>query len=296
MKPLRKFKWIMAVVALCVAGAAGSKWFSHIKQNEKSTGDARLGVVERTDLVRRVLISGQISPRRTTGIAPPFIGYVHKLFVKVGDMVRAGDPLVSVSQLPHSNGESVFPIPAPFAGKIVFIGKNEGEQVDPNGGNPQSRGGMLRIDDVSSFFVDAEVPEIDYPNIKTGQSALIALTSSPQHKFKGEIASIAAAPRSTESWDRNRVEFPVRISISNPDPSMVSGMSAIVEVITSERKGVLALKHQFVTGKDGKYLVHRSDGKEAFIEVGLQNEEYFEVISGLAEGERVRLTDFSTQM
>ena len=295
MKPTKRYKWILGLLVIFGVGLS-LKYFREYNLQKKSEVEVGLGTVVRTDLVRRVMISGQISPKRTTGIAPPFAGYVHKLYVKVGDSVRAGDPLISVSQLPNGGGQSVFPIPAPFSGKIVIIANNEGEQVDPSGQNQKNRGGMLRIDDVSAFFVDADVAEIDYPNIKIGLSALVALTSSPQNKYKGQITSIAAAPRGTDGWDRNRVEYPIRINIESPDKSMISGMSAIVEVITSERKDALVVKHQFVTHKNNKYMVQRADGKESEIKIGLQTEEYFEVLSGLAEGDRVRLADFSAPL
>ena len=291
----RKFKWMLGILSLLVM-AFGIHRLSDVEESKTTEQDSRAGVVERIDLVQKVLLTGQIVPKKSTWIAPPFSGYVHKLNVKVGDAVRAGDPLVSVSQLPLSNGAGVFPIPAPFSGKVVSISKNEGEYVDGSTSLGEGRNGMLRLDDVSAFFVESDVPEIDYIRIKKDLSATVSLTASPQQKYHARIVSLAAAPRQTDNWDRNRVEYPVRIAIDNPDASMTSGMTATVEVITNERKNALALKNQFISRRNDKYFVKDMTGRDLPVQVGLQNEEYFEITSGLAEGDRVKPVDFSVTM
>ena len=56
----------------------------------------RLETVRKTDFIQKVTVPGTIIPFRQTIITAPYTGYVKKIYVKVGQKVNAGDPLVSV--------------------------------------------------------------------------------------------------------------------------------------------------------------------------------------------------------
>ena len=53
-----------------------------------------------------------------------------KIYVKFGQHVKEGDPIVSLEQSLHSQHEEIYPLRAPFEGDVVQILHNEGEYVD----------------------------------------------------------------------------------------------------------------------------------------------------------------------
>ncbi|MBK7963351.1 MAG: hypothetical protein IPK04_20470 [Bdellovibrionales bacterium] len=55
----------------------------------------------------------------------------------------------------------------------------------------------------------------------------------------------------------------------------------------------MTLRHEFVRRENEKYFVVLASGERRDIQVGTQNEEGFEVISGLQEGEKIKQVDFS---
>ena len=55
---------------------------------------------------------------------------------------------------------------------------------------------------------------------------------------------------------------------------------------------VLTLRHEYIQKVGDKYFVVMANGDKRSIEVGIQNEEAFEILSGVKEGEKVRQTDF----
>src|SRR5688572_22753881 len=55
----------------------------------------RTAKVERGDLYQRVTVAGTVEPNKSAPITTPFTGYVQKLFVKVGQKVKANDPIVT---------------------------------------------------------------------------------------------------------------------------------------------------------------------------------------------------------
>jgi multidrug efflux pump subunit AcrA (membrane-fusion protein) len=69
-------------------------------------------------------------------------------------------------------------------------------------------------------------------------------------------------------------------------------MSGVVDVEIEKKSGVLRVPHEFVRKRGDEIFVVLKNGKERPIQVGLQNEEYFEIVSGLSEGEEVKASEF----
>jgi multidrug efflux pump subunit AcrA (membrane-fusion protein) len=251
----------------------------------------RLGTVTRGDLAQRVTIAGSVFPNRKTIISAPYNGYVRKLYVQTGDRVHAGDPVVSLAQSLRGSGEEVYPLRAPIDGIVVQVLRTEGEYVEQQG----SQGGgnsILRIDDLARTFVEANSPEIEVSKLKVGQEAVVKASAVLSRSYHGKINHISLAAKEQKDWDRSRVEFPLSIEIKDNDGQLKPGMSVVVDVQTSKESGVLMLKHEFIQQDGTKYFAVTESGERRDIEVGLRNDEAFEIKSGLKEGEKVRQTDF----
>lgn len=247
------------------------------------------GSVIKQDLIQRVTIAGTVTPLRKTIITAPYNGYVKKLFVKIGDKVKQGDPIVSVVQSLQS-GDNPFPIRSPLTGTVVQIEKSEGEYVRE--GDPKEF--ILRIDDTSKLYVVANAPEIDRVKVKTGQDAIIKASAILDRKYKGIIRELSLAAREKDQWSRSQVvEFPIKIEITDGDEVIKPGMSVVIDVITEKKENILTLRHEFIHRDNEKYYVVHSSGKRKDIQVGIQNEEGFEIISGLEEGEKIKQINFS---
>jgi multidrug efflux pump subunit AcrA (membrane-fusion protein) len=276
----------LIVVALTIAALAviGLTMFG------KRKSESNTGVVTRQDLVQRVTIAGTVISRRRTVVAAPYNGYVKAIFVKVGDHVKPGQPLVSVAQSLQSS-EPVFPLRAPYEGTVMHVNKHEGEYVKEG----DSIDYILRIDDLTQLFVQANAPEMDWARLKNGLETTVKASALPTHTYEGHITELTLAPQPSQSGGGGGGggEYPVRIVIDDPDQAIGPGMSVVVDITTNKKANALTLRHEFVfRGTDGDYAIP-VEGKKVKIEVGLQNDELVEVISGLAEGAQVRQVDFS---
>lgn len=250
----------------------------------------RLEIVRKHDLVSRVTVAGTVIPNRRTVFVPPYNAYIKKIFVKIGQTVRAGDPVVSLAQSLRSSAEEIYPLRAPFNGTVVQVLKSEGEYLEQGKDNTA----IVRIDDLSRIFISADVPESDVSKIRVGQEVLIKASGALSRDYRGQIREIALAAKERKDWDRSgeRVEFPIRIEILDPDTGVRPGMSTLVDVITAKKDGVTAIPHEFVEKRKDDYLVTLEDGSQRKIKVGLRNEEMFEVVDGLKEGDKVKMVDF----
>src|SRR3954463_9772173 len=97
---------ILILVVVCIVWIA---W-----RSKKVDQPQNLGTVTKGDVVQRVTVAGAVWPNKRSIITAPFNGYVQKLYVKLGQTVKEGDPLFSLSQS-LENPEQNHPVRAPFA-------------------------------------------------------------------------------------------------------------------------------------------------------------------------------------
>lgn len=292
MKLSRGSKAVAVVVLLAVAVGA---WFllpgGKGSRGRKGKGGAGGGTVVKQDLVQRVTIAGTLASKRRTLVAAPYNGYVKQIFVKVGDKVKPGQPLVSVAQSLQSS-EPVFPLRAPYAGTVMHLQKHEGEYVKENDAGEF----ILRIDDLSRLYIDATAPEAERVKLKEGQDVVIKVSAVPTKTYKGKIVELTLAPQIDPNqgrWGSKGSDYPVRVEVTDDDPAIGPGMSAVLDIITARAPGVLTLRHEFIFREDNDYFVTTASGEKRKIEPGMQNDEAMEIRSGLREGERVRQVDFT---
>ena len=284
---------VLLLLALCgyflFTGGKGGKGGAAGRGGNPGSGG---GVAAKQDLIQRVTIAGTMASRRRTLVAAPYNGYVKQIFVKVGDKVKPGQPLVSVAQSLQS-AEPVFPLRAPYEGTVMHLQKHEGEYVKENDAAEY----ILRIDDLSQLFIDASAPEAERVKLKQGQEVVIKVSAVPTRTYKGRIAELTLAPQIDTNqgrWGSKGNDYPVRIEVTEQDAAIGPGMSAVVDIITARVPSVVALRHEFIFREGNDYFVTTETGEKRKVETGAQNDEVMEIKSGLADGEKVRQVDFTT--
>jgi multidrug efflux pump subunit AcrA (membrane-fusion protein) len=258
-----------------------------MRKARTDTNDSALGVVKRMDLVQRVTISGQIWPKKRLDIKPPYNGYVIKLFVKTGDHLKAGDPVVTFSPSLSGN-ESNFPIRTGFAGTVTQVLKTEGEYITEAG----DQNLVARVEDLSELYVLSTVPELDVAKIKVGLDAVVKVSALVGETFDGVIKEIGLSAKDKDRWSSSSTEFQVKVALKTHDPRLFPGMSAVMDVITDKRDNVLALPHEFIQEENNHYFVTTDSREKKTVTLGLQTSEAAEILTGVKEGEKVKPIDF----
>jgi HlyD family secretion protein len=110
---------------------------------------------------------------------------------------------------------------APFDGIIAAI------NIDP--GDPSATVGQpaIKVVDVSTLHVDAQISDVDIGKIKLGQAAEIRADAAPDTIFKGKVSYIAP----TATIVGTIRSYLVRATLDNQD-GLLSGMSARVDFPT----------------------------------------------------------------
>jgi multidrug efflux pump subunit AcrA (membrane-fusion protein) len=281
-----------AIIPTVVIGLAGLALVGGavklIRDSAGSTTPAIVGEVKREDLVQRVTVAGTVVPKKKTIITPPYNGYIRKIYVKVGDKVKPGDPIVSVAQSLLTTREEVYPLRAPIEGTVVQVLKAEGEYVEAGAANA-----VIRIDDLGNLRIEANSPENEIEKLKTGQDVLIKAQAVLGRSYKGKITRVSLAARDQgNSWDRSRAEFPVLVDVTDADDQLKPGMSVLLDIVAMKLEKVLTLRHEFIQKTGDTYKVTTASGEVRPITVGARNEDGFEIKSGVTEGTKVRQIDF----
>jgi multidrug efflux pump subunit AcrA (membrane-fusion protein) len=284
MKRSKKLKTYFALVL--AVGVALSGYFIFRPQTPDPT--KRIGTAVRDKIIQRVTLAGNIEPNRTTSLVPPYEGYIQKLYVRLGQKVNKGEPMVTIAQSLNSS-EETFPIRAPFSGTIVQLLKTEGQQVKPG----DSKDPILRLDDLSKLFIHANAPEIDIVKVKKGQKIDIRASAILTRHYEGIVREISLAATSREQWgSRSQIEYLVKMEITNPDALLKPGMSCLIDIVTNEKPNAIALPHEFIHLDGENPFVVLKDGKKVQVKLGLQNEMNSEITEGISEGAQVRQVDF----
>lgn len=279
MKKTAKILLGFSIFVLCAVGL-------YLFQGERK--GAVYGVVRKGDLRQVVTLTGRAESKRTTQISPPYNGYVKRLFVKVGEHVSFGAPLVTLAQS-LTVAEESFPIRAPFEGTITQINKTQGQYTIANSATDF----ILRMDDLTERFVSADVPEVDRLQVRVGAKGVVRISAISDQVFDALVEEVAEAPVVKNEWGaRSQVEYQAKMKVLNSTDAIKPGMTAIVDLTVNERKGVLLLEHQYFSKEQGHYSVTLKNGEKREVTLGLKGDDAIEILSGLNEGDEVQTVDF----
>ncbi len=168
---------------------------------------------------------------------------------------------------------------APEDGFVIEKDVVEGQMVDA---------GMkiYRLADLGVVWIYAQIYEQDLPYVKLGQEAVVRTASMPDREFRGRVTYVY--PNVDEKTRTARV----RLEFENPGYFLKPGMFVSATIVSELEPSALLVPDSAVlrSGEKNTVFIALPGGKFDPHTVGLgpeaENDNY-EVISGLAEGERV---------
>ena len=206
---------------------------------------------------------------------------------------------------------------APMSGTVSMLLVELGERVA--GTNLMAGTELLRVADLSRMEAQVEVNENDIVRVNIGDTAMIEVDAYLDQKFKGIVTEIANSAKTTGVSADQVTNFDVKILIlpesykklvdagdSNP---FRPGMSASVDIQTESKADIITVPIQSVTTRtdttktaatqseeDIRTIVFITDEKYALakdVKTGIQDNNYIEILSGVAVNDKVISTPFS---
>src|SRR5476649_1665052 len=170
-----------------------------------------------------------------------------------------------------------FDVLAPFDGYVHMKKAVEGMRFEPGQA-------LLELADHSHVWIVAQFPEDQAMYVNVGQKVTVTFPSMPQHKLIGTISFI------DPHVDEQQRRIMARIVISDETHMFHPGLFAEVsgEIPMGES---LAISTGAVVPTGSKFIVFVDHGggklEPRQVEVGLHSGDYYEVVSGLNEGDQI---------
>ena len=169
---------------------------------------------------------------------------------------------------------------APLSGVIAELGVREGMTVTA---------GMtlFRIVDLSTVWVNADVPETQAALVRPGSRVTAEVAAYPDQKFEGKVGAILPEVNAATRTVRTRIE------LANPGTRLKPGMFATLVFSSGKREAVLVPSESVIrTGQ--RDVVIRALGEGKFramqVEVGAESGGQSEIRKGLKPGDKIVLS------
>ncbi len=214
-------------------------------------------------------------------------------------------------------------ITSPIDGTVTKLKSQLGERVLGTSFNMGTE--MMTIARLDDKEARVDIGEIDIVLIEAGQNARLEVDAFKDRKFKGTVTAIANASKGSSqtlggssSQSQEAPKFEVRIRVTDKE-AFRPGMSVTAEIETRARTGVITVPIQSVTTRlpiggsmakqpetevatppprDGKasepvkpvevvFALEGDHVKMVPVKTGISDSDYFEIISGLAEGQQI---------
>ena len=199
--------------------------------------------------------------------------------------IQAAQASVQVVQANIDKGQ----ITAPIGGYVVAVNAQVGQAVGP-------QGGFIVISSMDPLMVTVDVPESSIAMIKKGMP-MDVYVSSTKDRMAGTVNAIhQSLDAANTAADNANTNYPVDITLSKPDQTVLSGMRVEAYAVDHSRQAILIPASSVVDQQGDKadvFVVTNGIAKRVAVKLGgLTNTKSMEgadniVLSGLNEGDKL---------
>ena len=196
---------------------------------------------------------------------------------------NAGQTIFRTPRVNQPN--KTFPLVSPVTGIISEIKATSGQQVETGTE-------ILSLANLSIVLLEAQVFEKDLPTVR--ESTRASFTASA---LSGEVYTIGTADGDGrlvsigQTVNQQTRTVSVIYEVKNPSQRLRDGMFVEITIDTTGDRTSLAVPKKSVVTEQGQTFVFVFDGGESFekraVALGTEGADFYEIKSGLKEGERV---------
>ncbi len=139
-------------------------------------------------------------------------------------------------------------IRSPIDGIVTERNIEEGQTVAASFATPTL---FIIAEDLSKMQILAQVDESDIGEIKDGQKARFTVEAYPDRTFEGTVKQIRLQPVTIQ----NVVNYTVVVNSSNTEKLLLPGMTATIDFIVEQKKGVLLVPNSALRFKPSKEMI-----------------------------------------
>jgi membrane fusion protein, heavy metal efflux system len=215
---------------------------------------------------------GTLTPNaeRTRKVSARFAGLVQKVTKAPGDRVAAGETLALIES---NESLQVYAVKSPIAGVITARNVSAGETVEQQS--------LFTVSDLTTLWAELAVFPRQLSQLQIGQAALLR-SGDGTLSASGKISHIS--PTSTSGTQA----VTVRVPVENAAGRWRAGINVSANIVVAEVQApvaVAATALQTVDGRRAVFVPHEGGFAPRAVETGRDDDEYVEIVAGLAAGE-----------
>jgi len=167
-------------------------------------------------------------------------------------------------------------IRSPMDGLLTGIKTINGDLV--------SEGNELFTVSSAKNYVRGEVNEEDVGEVKIGMEAMLQVYAFRGRQFQAKVTAILPAA------DPETQRYTIVLDLEDPPENLLAGMTGEMNIITGRHENALVVPSRALL-VDQALIVSNGVVHARTVKVGYRTLDFAEVLGGLAEGDRVILTD-----
>jgi HlyD family secretion protein len=183
---------------------------------------------------------------------------------------------------------------SPIDGRVTTLDIKVGETAISSSTNiPGSS--LMTIANPASIHTEVNVDEADIADVSIGQKARVYAIAYPDAPIEGIVDAIAVSAKVAEGQQGQ--SFAIKIRLLDPEKiTLRPGMTCRAEIFTATKGGVLAapiqailVEEDLTTDETSRDVFVNRNGRatKVAVEVGLADDTYQEIVSGLKAGDEV---------
>ncbi|MDR2159923.1 MAG: efflux RND transporter periplasmic adaptor subunit [Treponema sp.] len=247
-------------------------------QGGRSAAAVRVTEVVRGTIENSVVVNGDVLARNQVSLYPTVAGKLVELRRGIGDRVSAGEAAAMVD--PSRPGEfySLSPVVATISGTVLQVPYAVGDTVSP-------QTAVYLVGDLSDLVIETFIPERFVNAMRRGLAARVSLEALPDETFTAEVEELSPV------LDPASRTLKIRLRFVRDDRRIRAGMFATLSLVTNVRREVPVVPRSSAINTYGTWVVFTVDeggiARRREVRLGLENENFFEVLGGLGIGDRV---------
>ncbi|MCX6899755.1 MAG: efflux RND transporter periplasmic adaptor subunit [Verrucomicrobia bacterium] len=185
-------------------------------------------------------------------------------------------------------------IHAPSDGLVVYSSSTSGSYSSiliEEGASIRYRQEIIKLPDINQMVIEIRVHESHITRIRPGQTSYVTIDSMPDSRLKGHVHKVAVLPDASSRYYNPTLKvYVTEVLIDDTLPTELKpGVSGRAEIVITNLHNVVAVPIQAVTSVKGEQVCFGKDAKPTPVEVGLYNDKFIEIKTGLKEGDNVLL-------
>ena len=148
---------------------------------------------------------------------------------------------------------------------------------------------LFKVSDTKNMKVEVSLSDSQIKNVAVGQRVEITSDSLPNgEKVEGEVTEISGVATKSSSLDESNTAVTIKF---NDAKNLRPGATINAVIFYKESRNVIKVPYSAVMNENGKYYVFTVDNNSKVtkkeVKIGTNDDSYYEISSGLSEGDRI---------